>query len=103
MDPRTPADRDLSSDKVSLLLGSWEASVFNIGWMADLISAGKAQQHSFGGYPNRFTVKVSDFLPLVANGPPSSGGSNTNVSLNLEKIMELPGDHIVTVDVWDQT
>ena len=31
---------------------------------------GRAEQHSFNGYPNRYTVPAGDFVPFIIDGPP---------------------------------
>lgn len=54
--------------------GRWshpgEASVFNMRFLDDLVKEGRAEQHSFNGYPNRYTVPAGDFVPFIIDGPP---------------------------------
>lgn len=103
VDPRSPAERDASDDKMSPLLASWEAGVSNMQWLKDLVREGKATQHSFNGYPNRFTVRVRDCAPFIIGGPPQTSGRNTNVTVHADRFSMLPTEHMLTVDVWDQT
>jgi hypothetical protein len=103
VDSRTPAERDASDDKKMALVASWEAPVFNIRFLDDLVKQGKAKQLKFNGYPNRYTVTVDEFAPFVLNGPPALHGENTKVVIELEKIAALSSDHLLTIDVWDQS
>lgn len=103
MDSRTPAERDASQDKETFLVASWEAPVCNMRFLNELVKQGKAKQLKFNGYPNRYTVIVDEFAPFVLNGPPALHGENSRVTIDLEKIAALPADHVLTVDVWDQS
>jgi hypothetical protein len=103
VDPRTPDERDASDDKKTPLVASWEAPVFNMRFLSDLVKQGKAKQLKFNGYPNRYTVTVDEFAPFVLNGPPALHGDNYRVTIDLGKIAKLPRDHLLTVDVWDQS
>lgn len=101
VDPRTPAERDASDDKLSHLIASWGANVFNVRWLKSLVSEGRAKQHSFSGYPNRFTASAADILPVIAElADPASAGV-TDVTIHKEKLSFIPSDHILTIDVWD--
>jgi hypothetical protein len=103
VDPRTPAERDASDDRLSSLLASWETEVFNIQWLQALVSAGKAQQHSFSGYPNRFTAKASDILPVLLLLSHSHDENVANVTIHNERITKIVADHVLTIDVWDKS
>lgn len=104
VDPRTPAERDASEEKMAHLVASWEAGVRSMWFLTrDLVKAGKATQLSFNGYPNRFTVKASDFFPLIIDGPPATHGHNAHVTIHKDRIAALPADQMLTVDVWDQS
>ena len=108
VDPRTPEERDASQDPMGPLVASWEASVFNMRFLDRLAKEGRAQQHSFNGYPNRYTVAVRDFVPFIIDGPPvedlgPNKGFNTKVTIHRDKLLALPPTHMLTVDVWDQT
>lgn len=101
VDPRAPAERDASDDKLSPLLASWGANVFNTRWLKSLVSEGKAKQHSFSGYPNRFTAKASDILPIIAELAHSTNDGVADVTIHEEKLAIIPIDQILTIDVWD--
>jgi len=108
VDPRTPAERDASKDRMGPLVASWEASVFNMRFLDRLVKDGQAKQHSFNGYPNRYTVRAGYLFPYIIDGPPTEDlgmnkGQNWNVTIHRDKLIALPGDHILTIDVWDQT
>jgi len=105
VDPRTPEERDASQDKRGHQIASWETGLCGVDFLtSDLVKAGKAVQHSFGGYPNRFTVAAGDLVPFIIDGPPKPEGEwIADVTINREKLAALPADHMLTVDVWDIT
>lgn len=108
VDPRTPEERDASQDRMGPLVASWEASVFNMRFLDHLVKEGRAEQHSFNGYPNRYTVPAGDFVPFIIDGPPvedwgPNKGQNWNVTIHRQRLVALPAYHMLTVDVWDQT
>lgn len=103
VDPRTPAERDSSDDKLSPLLASWDTFAFNIDWLQTLVSDGRANQLSYGGYPNRFTAKASDILPVILQLQNSHEKKLANVSIHNERIASITADHILTIDVWDKS
>lgn len=84
--------------------------------MHQLVAQGKATQLSSGGYPNRFTAKACDVLPLFANGLPKHDGPTVigedyvlpgswtgNVIIHPDRIAACPADKLLTIDVWDQS
>jgi hypothetical protein len=109
VDPRTPAERDASEEKMAQLVASWETGVCSMRFLTrDLVKAGKAVQHSFNGYPNRFTVAAGDLVPLIIDGPPTWKGEHGQeytgrVTIHRDKLLALSADRMLTVDVWDQS
>ena len=108
VDPRTPEERDASQDRMGPLVASWETSVFNMRFLDHLVKEGRAEQHSFNGYPNRYTVPAGDFVPFIIDGPPvedlePNKGWTSRVTIHRDKLLAMPADHVLTVDVWDQS
>lgn len=109
VDPRTPAERDASEEKMAHLVASWEAGVRSMWFLTrDLVKAGKATQLSFNGYPNRFTVAAGDLVPLIIDGPPTwkdehGQEHNGRITVHRDKLAELPASHMLTVELWDVT
>jgi hypothetical protein len=109
VDPRTPEERDASQEKgPGAVLASWEVSLFGMRFLDDLVKEGRARQHSFNGYPNRYTVPAGDFVPFIVNGPPvvdwgPNKGWTSRVTIHRDELLALPADHMLTVDVWDQS
>ena len=105
VDPRTPEERDTSQEKVEHLVASWEAGVCSMWFLTrDLVKSGKATQHSFNGYPNRFTVTAGVLVPILIDGPPTSNGeSNARIKILRDKLIALSVDHVLTVELWDLT
>ena len=68
---QTPEERDTGIGRRDAVLANWETSVGGNGWVQRLVDEGKAVQLLSGGYPNRYTAKASDVLPIIENGPPA--------------------------------
>lgn len=113
---QTPEERDAATDRKAAVLANWEASINGCRWVHRLVEDGKATQLSAGGYPNRFTAKACDVLPLIANGVPEHGGHTVigddyvlsgrwagNVTIHPDRIAACPPDKLLTIDVWDQS
>ena len=68
---QTPEERDdPAADRRAAILATWEIGLGGLDWLHTLVDAGKAEQSSFSGYPNRYTAKAGEVLPLLADGPP---------------------------------
>ena len=115
---QTPKERDEADQmaRKAAVLAQWEASIGGIVWLSKLVEAGKAVQHSFDGYPNRYTASAGDLLPMLAAGPPSHTGPLVigddyvrpanwcgKVEMHSERMAGIPSDRILTIDVWDQS
>jgi hypothetical protein len=112
---QTPEERDASSpgDK-SAVLAKWQTSWGGIDWLTQLTKEGKATQLTYAGYPNRYTAKAGDVLPVIANGIPDHedipvlgedycvpAGWKGQIAFNHERIAACPADQILTIDAWD--
>jgi hypothetical protein len=108
VDPRTPEERDASQDPMGPLVASWEVSLFGMDFLKHLVKEGRAEQHLFNGYPNRYTVPAGDFVPFIIDGPPvvdwgPNKGWTSRVTIHRDKLLALSTAHMLTVDVWDQS
>jgi hypothetical protein len=113
---QTPEELEAAADPKAAVLASWEASVAGIDWVDRLVKEGKARQLLAGGYPNRYTAKASDVLPLISDGPPDHigptvfgddyvmpGNWSGNVTIHRDKFAACPPEKVLTVEVWDQS
>lgn len=114
---QTPEQRDEpNSDRKAAVLANWETSVGGIDWVTKLTQEGKATQLSSGGYPNRYTAKASNVLPMLSNGIPDHNdmtilgedyvmpaGWKGNIIMHQEKIDACSPDQVLTIEVWDQS
>jgi hypothetical protein len=101
VDARTPEERDETDDESSHLLAKWEARVSGLDFLDVLVRQGKAKKLLSGGYPERYTVKASDFLPLIAKRPPGTMGPHSDVNLYPDRIAACSPDQVLTIDAWD--
>ncbi|HEY1057988.1 MAG TPA: hypothetical protein VGE55_04580 [Limnobacter sp.] len=114
----TPQERDQADQdtKMAATLAQWEAGADGICWIERLAEQGKAAKLSGNGYPNRYTAKACDVLPLLDAASPTDGGtliigddyvmpSNWRGKIELydERIAACRADHVLTIDAWDQS
>lgn len=93
-------------------LATWDSGLGGMDWILELCKQGKAEQHAFNGYPNRFTVAASEVLPILArgirehlghfNGPEPSAWKGS-VTVHQERIAACAPEQILLVEVWDQS
>lgn len=114
---QTPEEYDrVTNDPAATVLATWETGLGGIAWLRNLTEEGKAAQLSTGGYPNRYTAKAGDVLPLLADGPPAHAGPTVigedyvmpshwigNVIMHPGKIAACPPDQLLTIEAWDQS
>lgn len=121
---QTPEERDAANteDRRAAILAQWEAGCGGIDWLAALVKAGKVEQHTYSGYPNRYTARAVDVLPLIESGeikPSKDGlwifgidegeeyaqppGWMGKVEVHTERITACPADKLLTIDAWDQS
>ncbi len=114
---QTPEERDApNSDRKAAVLANWETSVGGIDWVTRLTKEGKATQLSSGGYPNRYTAKAGDVLPMLAKGIPDHSymmiigddyamraGWKGNIIIHQDKIDACHPDQVLTIEVWDRS
>ena len=108
--------------RAPFVLADWEAGISGLDWVRALLKEGKATQLKNGGYPNRYTAKAADILPLIhGNGikPPHDGiwtfgtddgeeyalppGWMEKPNLRLDNIRHCPSDALLTIDAWDRS
>jgi hypothetical protein len=70
-----PDERDKTENQAAIL-AQWKAGVGGIDWLERLVDEGKAEKLSQNGYPNRYTARADDVLPLIEGGgiKPSTEG-----------------------------
>ena len=111
---QTPEEQDEAVRNKTASLARWETSINGIKWVQKLVDDGKATQHRANGYPNRYTARAGDVLPLLANGPPAHTGPTVlgedyvmpgnwsgNIVFDHDAIAACPPDETLTIDAWD--
>ncbi len=104
----------VDQDTQVAFLARWDAGIGGTHWLNELVKSGKAVQHSFAGYPNRFTATAGDVLPLLGEPPsPTSllvrgkyampAGWRGRVEIYSDRIARCPRDRTLTIDAWDQS
>jgi len=72
--PEEYAGSDTETRKAAVL-ARWDVGMEGIRWIEDLVEAGKAARLSGGGFPNLYSARAGDVLPLIESGavkPPAS-------------------------------
>ncbi|MFD5922627.1 hypothetical protein ACFVYP_38630 [Kitasatospora sp. NPDC058201] len=104
--PGPQADEAVDGAGSRVVLATWETGLFGADWIMELAASGKAEQLSFDGYPNRFTVRAGEVLPLFDGDAIPGARPDVRVwshELHPDLIAACPADRTLTVDVWDQS
>lgn len=112
-DERDRADQD---SRRAAILAQWEAGAEGIRWIERLVEAGRATKLAGNGYPNRYTARAADVLPLFGEAPPPPGGPlivgddyampanwRGKIELHSDRCAVCQLDHLLTIDAWDQS
>ena len=121
---QTPEERDRVDQNArrAAILAQWESGAGGLDWLSTLTRTGKAKQHTFSGYPNRYPARAGDVLPLIESGdiaPPKDGiwvfgidegeeyvqppGRVGKIEFYADRVANCPGDQLLTIDAWDQS
>jgi hypothetical protein len=108
---QSPEERKSSAaDTKPYILAQWETGLGGRDWIKQLIDEGQAELVHSGAYPDRYTAKAGDILPLVAYGPlphslaPSLAGDGrriTNLAIHGDRIFACAPDQVLTIETWD--
>lgn len=119
-----PEERDKTDQESrrAAILAQWEAGAEGIRWIEHLSIEGKATKLSGSGYPNRYTAKAADVLPLIEGGgiqPPKDGmwvfgideseeyaqppGWMSKLEVHADRVAACPVGHVLTIDAWNQS
>ncbi|MEN7430306.1 hypothetical protein VA599_06070 [Chromobacterium sp. TRC.1.1.SA] len=107
---QSPTELDASA---TTILAKWEVAPEGINWIVDLVEAGKAEQIKYGGYPNRYAVRATHALPVLADKLLSDTFPTTNdkmqptwlknVELHPDHIALCSPDQLLVIEAWDQS
>jgi len=115
---QTPEERDRADQdaKRAAVLAQWETRVEGVFWIEDMVATRRAKKLSRSGYPNRYTARASDVLPLLCASPTSTGETKVvdadgplgvvwgdKNELHMERVAGCSADRMLTIDVWDQS
>ena len=53
-------------------LAVWQAELWGLDWLTDLVRSGRAIDLGGDGYPSLFTAQCKDLLPRIRSGPPAA-------------------------------
>ena len=92
------------------ILAQWGADADGICWIEHLTQIGKASKLAESGYPNRYTARAGDVLPLIKNGSfrPFSWrdkffGRKNKIQIHSNRIAACNHDLILTIEAWDRS
>ena len=121
---QSPEERDRADQEArrAAILAQWETGADGIRWIEHLTEAGKAAKLAGGGYPNRYTARAGDVLPLIEGGGIKSSkdgiwifgidegeeyaqppGWMGKVEVRADRVAVCPADQVLTIDAWDQS
>ena len=97
---QTPEERDAATDRKAAILAQWDDGVSGIRWLERLAEEGKATKLRGNGYPNRYTARAGDVLPLLEQVKPTR--RHSNIEMHAERIADCLPEQVLTIDAWDQ-
>jgi hypothetical protein len=121
---QTPEECDRADQDArrAAILAQWDAGAGGIRWLERLTAEGRATKLSGGGYPNRYTARAGDVLPLIEGDgiqPPKDGmwifgidegeeyaqppGWMGKVEVHTDRVAACPAAQVLTIDAWDQS
>lgn len=62
---QTSEERDAAIDRKAVILAIWKDRAEGISWLEALTEAGEAARLPGNGYPNYYTARAADVLPLI--------------------------------------
>lgn len=83
-------------------LASWTSGLGGTDWLDKLVKDNKAKDLGGNGYPNNYSVKASEILPLLTTESINSGGG-ANVRLKIDQIINCSVDENLIIEAWDQS
>lgn len=110
-------ERMNDADSKAAILASWEVSVGGLDWIDELVAQGRVTKLRGGGYPNLYSAKAGDVLPMLNDGPPKESGGATiigddyvmpagwrgNLQMYRDRMAACPPDHVLSIEAWDQS
>ena len=121
---QSPEERDRADKEArrAAILAQWETGADGIRLIEYLTETGKAAKLAGGGYPNRYTARAGDVLPLIEGGGIKSSkdgiwifgidegeeyaqppGWMGKVEVRADRVAVCPADQVLTIDAWDQS
>lgn len=121
---QSPEERDRTDQEAhrTAILAQWETGADGIRWIERLTETDKAAKLAGGGYPNRYTARAGNVLPLIEGGgiqPPKDGvwifgidegeayaqppGWMGNIEIHADHVAACSADQVLTIDAWDQS
>jgi hypothetical protein len=83
-------------------LASWTTGLGGTDWLDALVKEGKSKDLGGNGYPNSYSAKANEILPLLTiESINSIGGGNTR--LKSDQILSCANDETLIIEAWDQS
>lgn len=83
-------------------LASWTAGLGGTEWLDALVRENKAKNLGGNGYPNSYSAKGNEILPLLMpESIKAVGGGNPR--LKIDQIESCSADETLIVEAWDQS
>ena len=108
---QTPEERNgINPGSKSFILAQWETGLGGKDWIKHLIDLGQMTTVHLGAYPDRYTGRATDIIPLIAHGPaphtlsPAVAEHSRRIeklSIEADRIAACPPDQMLTVETWD--
>jgi len=111
-------EKNLNEDaSTATSVASWVTGLGGDQWIKDLVTANKAQRLKDScGYPNYYTAKAKDILPLITKDLPQyngffvigedfllNGKKNWDIKLDKPRLATITPNKLLYVETWDSS
>jgi hypothetical protein len=83
-------------------IASWITGLGGTDWLDILVKEGKAKDLGGNGYPNSYSAKANQILPLLTTELINSVGGG-NARLKSDQISACSNDETLIIEAWDQS
>jgi len=111
-------EKNMNEDaSIAASFASWITGLGGDQWIKDLVTANKAQRLKDScGYPNYYTAKAQDIIPLITKDLPQyngffvigedyvlNGKKNWDIKLDKARLATITPNKLLYIETWDES
>ena len=111
-------EKNMNEDaSIAASIASWVTGLGGDQWIKDLVTANKAHRLKDScGYPNYYTAKAQDVIPLITKDLPKyngffvigedyvlNGKKNWDIKLDKARLATIAPNKLLYIETWDES